>query len=156
MASPRAIRGRQVEISLFANAGPGSALQPVRTFTVTDLTRDELGAEDAHMYLGSQGAVYDKDTEGYGGTFKMEIADFALSRLEEAIATRQYLNQPIQDIRISFRMKIPDDGSGVEVKRTTTHNECVLKFSTAMPSRGGFVTTTVSWRSGGLPTYNER
>lgn len=156
MASPRAIRGRQVDISLYANSGPGTALQPVKVLTVTDITKDELGTEDSHQYVGSQGAVYDKDTEGYGGTFKMEIADFEMSRLEETIATRQYQNLPIQDIRLTFRFKIPNDGAGVERVRTATHNECTLKFSTAIPSRQGFVTTTVSWKSGGLPSYNER
>lgn len=134
-----------------ANQGPGTALQPVKVVTVTDMTIDELGTEDAHEFLGQQGAVYDKDTAGHGGTFKVEMADFELSRLREQIASRQYQNQEIQDIRISMRFKLPEGGI-----RTETHREAVLKFSVGVPSRTGFVITTVSWRAGGIPTYNER
>lgn len=134
-----------------ANDGPGTALQPVKVVTVTDITIDELGTEDAHEYVGQQGAVFDKDISGHGGTFKVEMADFELSRLRESIATKQYKNQPIQDIRLSIRFKLPEGRI-----RTETHTEAILKFSVGVPSRTGFVITTVSWRAGGIPTYNER
>lgn len=153
MATPRGIRGRQVEIALMANSGPGTPLQPVKIFTVTDITIDELGTEDNHEYVGQQGFVPDKDVGGHGGTFKVEMADFELSRLRESIVNRQYLNQAIQDIRLSVRYKLPE---GPPFVRTETHREAILKFSVGVPSRTGFVITTVSWRAGGIPTYNER
>lgn len=147
MAGPKAARGRNATVEVGANTGPGTAFVPKDTFTVTEFSVDELGTEDDHQYVGSQGMQPDKDVSGYGGSFTLEMRSTVWNDLEHQIAERQYNNQEDLEIRISAGLEYQDGSSS-----TRTFTDCVLKFGTNVSSRSDFVKMSVAWRSGGLPT----
>lgn len=147
MARVQAARGSNCEMQLMTSSGSGTPVRPLATFPIHDFTVDVRATEDSIEVLGQQGDIPVVEWMGTGGSFKLYVTNDEWLKVEEAIWNQQYLNQPIDEIRLTERIKFPGSTS----TRTFTYGACVLKPGRNWASRGAFVMINIAWRSGGRP-----